>query len=705
MDSLVEKAPVATPNTTPGLQAGLTPTVLLMQLRRAAVPIAICAILGAGGAFLYARTLPKSFSADGVVAVESDHLAIPELQGALRADESPDPLPLVHTEVQALSARQLVQTVSNQMHLERDPEFNGALRKPGAMDRVTYWFKSFLPSASKEADNNPNAATDSVLNSVAHNLTISQDNRSLVIGVSFHAHEPDVAAKFVNTLIDDYIESRAQRRVTADAGASAVVSQRIEQVRADIEHIEQQMRDLREKSGLVGTRAGSVGQQQVEDLATAASQATLQRSQIEANWERASALASGGSSDALASVLGSETISRLREQESVAAEKVADLQQRYGSNYPALRSAEADLSATRREISSETRRIVDSLATQLRVARAHEADVNAQLMHARQAGVAAQNTQAQLDQLQQDAATRRDLYRTLLERAQQTETSPKSAVTPDVRVLSKATPPGLPSAPNVKMATAFGGLGGGLLACMVALAFTRVGGGRTDAPSFARAAGLHVVGTLKNRAGRALAERLVQSGVGPEADAMRAARGRLGQLSRTPPRVVGFVGAQAGLAATAAACAYARTAARDGQRVLIIDQDPASGAMARVLGDTGGRLGDAMSGAASWRDCVSVDRVPGLDTLVASAKPQADVPRNIVGLENLLAEARSDYDLIILGAAGTGEVDATRIVRSSDVTVVVLEESTMRARPAAEAIARLRSFSRSPLAAFLLTRA
>jgi MinD-like ATPase involved in chromosome partitioning or flagellar assembly len=215
---------------------------------------------------------------------------------------------------------------------------------------------------------------------------------------------------------------------------------------------------------------------------------------------------------------------------------------------------------------------------------------------------------------------------------------------------------------------------------------------------------LHVVGRLKNRTGRALADRLLQSGVGPEADAMRAASGRLGQLSRTPPRVVGFVGAQAGLAATAAACAFARAAARDGQNVLLIDQDPASGAMARVLGEPGGRLGEVMSGAASWRDCVSPDRIPGLDTLVGSAKPQADVAGNIVGLENLLAEARADYDQIVLGAAGTGEVEATRIVRSSDVTVVVLEESAMRARPAAEAIARLRTFSRSPLAAFLLTR-
>ncbi len=701
MDSLVDRA--APPP--PSVARPATPVVA--QLRRAAIPIVLCAVLGAGGAYLYARTLEKSYTANAQVAVEGDQMAIPELQGALRTDSAPDPMPMVHTEVQALSARQLVEQVTSQLHLDRDPEFNAALRPPTLFGSLRDRLKNLLPSGGTDAKapNGAQAAQDALIGAVQHNLVISQDNRSLVIGLGFSAHDPALAANFINTLVTDYIDNRAQRRTSADLGANTVVSKRIEEVRADITRIETQMRDLRDKSGLVGLRAGSVGQQQVEDLATAASRATLDRSQIEANYERAQALAAGGSSDALANVLGSETISRLREQEAQAAEKVADLEQRYGPAYPALKSAQADLSATRREIGGETHRIVASLATQLKVARAHEADVLSQLAAARHTGVTAQNTQAQLDQLSQDAATRRDLYRTLLEREQQTAVTPVSDRTPDVRVLSHATVPGLPSAPNTKLATAFGGLGGGLLACMAALAFTRRSGGAVDGAAFARAAGLHVVATLRGRtAGRNLADKLLASGTGPEADAMRLARTRAGQLSRTPPRVVGFVGAQPGTAGTSAACAYARAAARDGQHVLLVDQDAETNTMLRILGEPGGRVAEVLTGEAAWRDAVMQDRVAGLDTLVGTARPGPDTQRSAVGLENLLAEARGEYDLIVMGAPLASHADALRVVRSSDVAVVVLDEALLREQAAAEACARLRSQSRSPLAAILISR-
>ncbi len=704
MDSLVERAG-PTPPAAPDAVRPAAPVVV--QLRRAAVPIVVCAMLGAGGAYLYARTLEKSYTANAQVAVEGDQIAIPELQGALRSDSTPDPMPMVHTEVQALSARQLVEQVTTQLNLDRDPEFNASLRPPTFLGSLRDGLKRLLPGSATDAKapNGAQAAQDALIGAVQHNLVISQDNRSLVIGIGFSAHDPALAANFINTLIKDYIDNRAQRRTSADLGANTVVSQRIEQVRADIERIEKQMRDLRDKSGQVGLPAGSVGQQQVEDLATAASKATLDRSQIEANYDRAQALAAGGSSDALANVLGSETISRLREQESLAAEKVADLEQRYGAEYPALKSAQADLSATRREIGGETHRIVASLATQLKVARAHEADVLAQLRAARQSGVTAQNTQAQLDQLAQDVATRRDLYRTLLESEQRTATTPVGDRTPDVRVLSKATIPGLPSAPNTKMAAAFGGMGGGLIACMAALAFTRRSAGAADAAAFARAAGLHVVATLRGRAaGRSLADKLLAGGTGPEADAMRLARTRAGQLSRTPPRVVGFVGAQPGMAATSAACAYARTAAQDGQHVLLIDQDAETGGMTRVLGQPGGRLAEVLTGEAAWRDAVAQDRVAGLETLLGTPRPGPDAQRSTVGLENLLAEARGEYDLIVMGAPLASHADATRVARSSDVTVVVLEEALLREQAASESCARLRSQSRSPLAAIVISR-
>ncbi len=704
MDSLVERA-APTPPAAP--DAVRPPIPVVAQLKRAAIPIVVCAAIGAGGAYMYARTLQKSYTANAQVAVEGDQMAIPELQGALRPDSAPDPMPMVHTEVQALSARQLVEQVTAQLHLDHDPEFNAALRPPTFLGGMRDRLKNLLPGSSTDAKapNGAQAAQDGLIGAVQHNLVISQDNRSLVIGIGFSAHDPALAANFINTLITDYIDARAQRRTSADLGANTVVSRRIDQVRADIERIEKQMRDLRDKSGLVGLRAGSVGQQQVEDLATAASRATLDRSQIEANYNRAQALAAGGSSDALASVLGSETISRLREQEAQAAGKVADLEQRYGPEYPALKSAQADLNATRRQIGGETHRIVASLATQLKVARAHEADVLGELAKTRQSGVAAQNTQAQLDQLAQDVATRRDLYRTLLEREQQTATTPVGDRTPDVRVLSQASVPGLPSAPNTKMAAAYGGLGGGLLACMAALAFTRRSTGTADAAAFARAAGLHVVATLRGRStGRGLADKLLAGGTGPEADAMRLARTRTGQLSRTPPRVVGFVGAQPGPAGTSAACAYARTAARDGQHVLLIDQDGETGAMPRMLGEQGGRLAEVLTGEASWRDAVAQDRVPGLETLVGTARPGPDTQRSAVGLENLLAEARGEYDLIVMGAPLASHADATRVARSSDVTVVVLDEALLREQAASEACARLRSQSRSPLAAIVISR-
>ncbi len=686
MDSLIDLRAAPAPPV-------FAPATVLRLLRRAWLPIAACVLIGAAIAYSIADSLPRSFTASGEIAVAGDQMAIPELQGALRADNAPDPMPQVHTEMQALVSRQLLQQVINQLHIDRDPEFNAALRPPTLFGSVKNVLKSLLPHTGGPAA--AHAADDALVGAVNRALVISQDNRSLVIGISFTAHDPNLAAAFVNTLVSDYIATRADRRQNANQGASTVMTQRIDQVRRDINNIEQKMRALRTSSDMVGLRAGSVGQQQVEDLATAASRATLERSQIEAQWERAAALASSGSSDALASVLGSETISRLREQEAEAAAKVADLSMRYGPNWPALRSAQADLSSIRREIAGESRRIVDSLATQLRVARAHEADVLAQLNAARHAGVAAENVQAELTQLQQDAATRRDLYRTLLERAEQTGAEPLRDEMPDIRVLSRAVPPGLPSAPNVKAATGLGGLAGGLMAGVFALAFTTRRGGLIDDESFARMEGLTLIATLRGKpslagVGRAgLASRVLASPAGEEAGAMRRARARLGQISRRAPRKISFVGAQSGTAAAAAAAGFARIAAQDGQRVLLVAADAAQPMLARVLG-----LAGEAATPQDWRDSVSQD-ASGMDLLPGCATAQG-----AVALENLLAEAAEDYDLIVLGAPAYTQPDALTLTRSCDVTVLVIEARS-GVTTALEARGRVAPMSRSPLAAIL----
>jgi succinoglycan biosynthesis transport protein ExoP len=688
---------VATPAVTAPQSAGIGLARLAVTLRRHLALIGACVIAGAVVAVIYAAGLQKSYTASAALAVEGDRTGIPALRGALGADFRQDPMAWVQSEVQALQSRQLVQGVISELHVDRDPEFNVAGRPPTLLGMVRSAVSSLLPHSTGPAT--PGSADDALLGAVYRSLQITQDDRSLVIGIAFTAHDPVLAANFVNTLIHDHLAEREKRRTDANTGASSVVAAPIEQVRRDIDHIEQQMRDLSGRPDVVALRTANVGQQQVEDLLTAASRATTERSQIEAQWQRAAALGAAGSSDTLAKVLHSKTLARLRQRQLDASAKFADLVLRLGPNDPALRSAEDDFAATRRQVSAATRRIVEALATQLTVARTHEIDVLAQLELARRAVVQTQNVQAQLDQLAQNAAAMRDLYKTLLESEQQTQSQPHGASLPDVRLLSTAVAPGLPSAPNMKLAAGFGGIGGGLLGCLLALVRETGSGAPFDADALIRLARVSIIGSLNRNAATRLClpDMVLASPQGSEAEVLRVARSRLRQIGRSAPRIVGFVGAPASAITAGAAAAFARVAAMDGQRVLLIDDCSASG-LDRALGARAGRLGAVLAGDADWREAVLSDRVPSLDLLLQDGAGAQASGRDAVGLENLIAEARDEYDLIVMALGQVLEA-----ARRSDVAILVIDAEATSQTVAAESVARLGAISRSLVAALVLS--
>ena len=647
---------------------------VLKVLRRHIVLIGVCAIVAASGAFLYARSLPKSYTATSSMAIEGDRIAIPELQGALRSDTAPDPMPFVRTEVQALQARSLVQGVINQMGLDNNPEFNPALRPPTLVQQVKSVVMSLIPGTPGSG---PAPGPDeSVLLSVEKALSIFQDNRSLVISVSFTAQDPRVAAEFLNRLVNDYIQSRANRRIKANQGADQTLVERIAVAKAGLDAIEQQMTDLRSRGDIVALRAGSVGQQQVEELASAAGKASVDRAQLEATWERAQALGKSGSADQVAGVLDSPTISRLRDQESQASARVADLSSRYGSSYPGVRSAVADLAAVRGQLNGEVSRIIASLGAQLKVARDKEADIQRQLATARTAGVAAENAGAQLDQLKQEAVTRRTLYQTLLQREQQTVAQPAEAETPDVRVLSAAVPPSMPSGPHTVMIMGTGGMSGAVLGCLLAL--LRLGSveGFASPADVTRETGLPVLGTIPRALlRRNLAGRVVAAPSGPEAEALRAIRARLRFTGRTgSPRSVLFASTLGGNATGELAAAFARVAAADGERVLLVEASLGAPKLAALFAVQSDALERVLQGGMDWRDAAVADSRGTLDLLVTNrAVPGASALLAKVPLQNMLVEAQQCYQLVVLSGPGADQADTQTLASRVDSLVIVLD--------------------------------
>ena len=676
---------------------------LTRALRRSLPFIAALACAGAVGGYLYARTLPRTYTAYGSIALDVDRMAIPQLQGALRSDNMPDPLPVVRTEVQALSTRQLVQGVIDKLHLDQIEEFNPALQPATTLDRAKDYVRSLLPQGpDNAAAPGPN---ELVLSTVTHDLSLFQDNRSLVISIAFTARDPRLAATIVNTLVTDYLAQRSDRRDLANNGADKALVARIAEVKGDLDRIEAQSSALRSRGDIVALRAGSVGQQQVEELATAAAAASVQRTQLEADWTRALALSKSGSIDALAGVISSPTISRLRDQESQTSSRLANLSARYGRDYPGVRSVAADLSAIRSQLATESSRIVTSLGAQLNAARDKEASLTQQLNAARLSGVAAENARAQLDQLSKEADTRRTLYQTLLQSEQQTAAQPAGSAQPDIRVLSAAVPPGFPSGPNTKLMIGMGGLGGMMLGCCLGLLRLRGWDKLNGAPDLASTIGLGILTVFDRRLTRGgMGMRVLASPAGEEAKALRLLRDRLRHACRKgAPRTVLFTPIRDRDRTNDIVQAFARAAAAAGEQVLLIEADLDEPSVARLLNIRSNGLAAVLVEGADWRNEAVVDPLSSLDVLVIDRPLPGGVSLLTgVAMQNLLVEARTDYQLVVLSGAPAASVQAAAMAPRADLTVLVLD-SKSGSVAAQDASHALRRQPGSALAAILVS--
>lgn len=698
MDISVEPYSAAAPD-----RSNLQLPQIIKVLRRHVVLIGACTLAAAALGFVYGHSVPKTYTASSSITVEGQRFAIPELQGALRQDNSPDPMPFVHTEVQVLTTRGLVQGVITKLHMDQDAEFNPALRPPSLTDQAKSWIASLVPK-SPSTGGAAAGPDESVLNSVQKAFGVFQDNRSLVIAMSFTAENPRLAASFLNTLTTDYIQGRATMRADANRGADDTLTVRIAEAKAGLDAIENQMRDLRSRGDIVALRAGTVGQQQVEELASAAAKASVDRTQIEATYNKATSLSKQGSSDALAGVLDSPTISQLRGQETTAASKLAQLGAYYGSDHPKVRQAAAELASVKSQLAGETNRIIASLGAQLKVSRDKEADLQKQLATARTTSVKGENAHAQLDQLQQEAGTRRDLYKTLLEREQQTVAQPVATQTPDVRVLSLAVPPGAPSGPNVKMIVGMSGLSGTILGCLIAL--LRIGSvdGFESPADVTRETGLPVLGTIRRGlARRGMANRVLAAPHGPEVEALRALRGRLRFTRNTgAPRCVLFTSALHAGDADDVAAAFARTAAASGEHVLLVEADLENPVLARMFTAPATGLAAVLQGSSDWRSAVMADPRGPLDLLLGGQKVASGAQAMLSGaaMQNLIVEARQIYDLVVLAGPQAKSPDCVTLGQRADVTVLVLgARSGLTARQAAT---RLREGAISAVTALLV---
>jgi capsular exopolysaccharide synthesis family protein len=700
------------------------PQVLAALWRRKILILSTMILLGLVG-FIAAQQATPKFQAQGVLAIDSRPTYLPQLGNSL-PPLAPDAA-AVRSEAQILSSRELVADVARKLQLNEDPEFNPDLQEPTLFESVFGGLKEGLAaigrvfsSRKRVLDPEAEAAAaeqemwSNVVSNVARNLDVYTDGKSYVIYVNFESELPQTSAKVVNAVMETFITNQVEYAAKKSVQTNVWIKQRAAALKEEVEVADKEVQDYRAKHGLLETRAGTVGNQQLSELNTQLSLARADRTQAEARLRTVQAVVRGGSlGDSTTEVLASPLIQQLRQREAEAAQRLAEASSRLGPQHPRYKAADAELKSIRGAIKREVAKVAQSLQNQVDVARSREQNLQQQLktIEGREVKVAA--SEMQLEQLQREADTKRNVYQEFLATAQQTAEPSRVGLT-TARVVSQAVPPIRPHGLGGKLYAAMGMFIGFLLAAAAVLLFAERKRGFESADEVEENLGVPVLGVLPTVGGflkreGVLTQEVKENPASSTAETLRGIRVamRNRRADERRPQVILVTSAMPGEGKTSFVGALGVVAAMDGARVLVVDSDIRRPRLRRMFCRNGvPKLSDVLRGEEPLSTAVYRDKKYHVDVLIAAGTDHSPAALAMSGhWQSFLDEARKSYDLIILDSSPVMKVaDALCLSDHADAVLMVVQHRATSRKAVREALRRVMA-TRGPLAGIVVSKA
>lgn len=667
---------------------GLNVAALIGALRRRRRVLIACVLLFPLIALIAAKNLTPRYTASTTVMFEPTEYAARELQSILRDESTTDAV--LASQVEIIRSLSVARRIVNRFDLTARPEFAWWLKDRERADGLSFrlrnsmadWIAPFLPDLAEIVAPRPIAqvpppeiAEIQAGETVQGMLDVQVVRNSRVLQIRFTSEDPQLAAAIANAAAELYISDQLEAKFNAVRRANEWLDGRIAQLRQEVQQNEARIAELRSQSGLTRGVNAALGTEQIsritQDLVEARNQLATAEARLSA--------ARGGGGGADLTALGSANLVAQRTARDEARRELDRLAATLGTGHPDVRAAASRLAAAERAVGAETGRVIQALDAEARAARARVASLEQSLRQQEERLNRTQDAEIRLNALERETEAARSLLRAVLERSQQT-VSQTAIEKPDARILSPATVPGVPSFPKptlfVAAATMLGVLFGLVLIWFLEQADSTIRTGDEIRSAFGLPCIALVPMLRRGILGRHRVEDYVaRKPLSAFAESMRTLRAAL-WLGSDPPKVVVITAARPGEGKTTTAIALARSAAMNGERVLLIDCDIRQPSIGRAFrAETALGVTELLLGQARYEDIVRRDHLTGLDYIPAGAAEIHSLGLFMSeSMATLLDRVRRDYDLVVLDAPpALAMADARVVARLADATLLCVK--------------------------------
>lgn len=322
-------------------------------------------------------------------------------------------------------------------------------------DRLATWRR-----ALNLQESGPEVAKERARSMPAGTLNVRGSGQTRIVVISADSTDPQVAADFVNSLVQEYIDQNIEARWESTQQTSDWLARRLDEMRIKLERSENNLQSYAQQTGLLFTdQETNVDEAKLEQLQAQLTAAQGERVAKQSRWE----MATNASAETLPDVLNDSTLRGYQQSLADLRQKKQELLETYTAESQPVKRIDAQIGSLQTSLNAERQQIVQRIQNEYNEALTKERLLQGSYSEQTHLVTGRNEQSIQYGILRREAETNRQLHAAMLERVQEAELA-NALQANNIRVVDPATKPESPYKPNVTRNSLAGLFLGGLLA-------------------------------------------------------------------------------------------------------------------------------------------------------------------------------------------------------------------------------------------------